>query len=165
MCSVPDKTITINCAMNVVNICDVLICFCFLFSPTQLLPLFFASRFVGEDNHRDVCIQPAAFGDKKPARGPASLWASLRLLLLVPYWRGLWCRRVFLLQEMMHHNALLNFVFFYWGPNLKTEIGYKSPLYFEYHSFPQSLQPLETLSSFLAQYIVVTHISGYLLVL
>ena len=38
---------------------------------------------------------------------------------------------VFLLQEMIHHNALLNFVFFYLGPNLKTEIGYKSPLYFE----------------------------------
>ncbi|XP_032144196.1 methionine-R-sulfoxide reductase B3 isoform X3 [Sapajus apella] len=51
MCSAPDKTVAISCAMNVFNICDVLICFfLFLFfSPTQLLPLFFASRFVGED--------------------------------------------------------------------------------------------------------------------
>uniref|UniRef100_A0A8C0TFR5 Peptide-methionine (R)-S-oxide reductase n=1 Tax=Canis lupus familiaris TaxID=9615 RepID=A0A8C0TFR5_CANLF len=49
MCSVPEKTVTINCAMNVFNICDVLICFCFLFSPTQLLRLFIAFRSVGED--------------------------------------------------------------------------------------------------------------------
>jgi hypothetical protein len=49
LCPVPDKTVTINRSVNVLNTCGVLIrFFSFLFSPTQLLPLFFASRFVGE---------------------------------------------------------------------------------------------------------------------
>jgi hypothetical protein len=32
---------------------------------------------------------------------------------------------------MVQHHAFLNFVFFYLGPHLKMEIGYKLPLYFE----------------------------------
>ena len=82
VCSVPDKTVTINCAANVFNICDVLICFCFLFFSYSALAPVLCLSFCWWRYHSDVCIQPAAFGDKEPAGCPASLRASLRWLLL-----------------------------------------------------------------------------------
>lgn len=126
--SVPDKTLTISCTMDVFTICDVLIFFFFLllsFCPCSLA-LVLLVKISQWCLHSTCCIwwQRASQWPSEPVGFP-QVTASYTL---PTEGTGRW---VFLLQEMIHHNALLNFVFFYLAPNLKTEIGYKSPLYLE----------------------------------
>lgn len=130
MCSVPDKTVTNNCTMDVLTICDVLIFFFFLLlsSGPCSSALVLLEKIAQWCLHSTCCIwwQKASQWPSEPAGFP-QVTASCTL---PSEGTGRAGRRAFLLQEMIHHNALPNFVFFYVGPNLKTEIGYKSPLLF-----------------------------------